>query len=235
MTDALLQIENAVVRHGPVTAVDNVSIELRAGELVALIGPNGAGKSSLLNAIAGTIPLAKGGIRFSGRSVAGLRAWQRARLGIGLCPEGRRVFAGLSVRENLVAGTSGAAIALEPRIAEIFSLFPALAEHATRPAWQLSGGQQQMLAVGRALMRDPRLLLLDEPTLGLAPAVIEEVLAAARRAASGPRAVLLADQSAATASLKADRIYILRGGRIIASGAGGTLPDAALGQVLFAG
>jgi branched-chain amino acid transport system ATP-binding protein len=233
MSGALLQIENAVVRHGPVTAVDDVSIELRAGELVALVGPNGAGKSSLLNAIAGTVPLAKGDIRFSGQSVAGRAAWQRARLGIGLCPEGRRVFPGLSVRENLVAGASGAAIALEPRIAEIFSLFPALAEHAARPAWQLSGGQQQMLAIGRALMRDPQLLLLDEPTLGLAPAVIKEVLAAARRAASGARAVLLADQSAATVSPRADRVYVLRGGRVIASGAGGTLPDPTQG--LFAG
>jgi branched-chain amino acid transport system ATP-binding protein len=218
VTDVLLSLDDAVVRYGPVVAVENVSIEVRAGELVALLGPNGAGKSSLLNAIIGTVPLASGRIHFAGEDVGGDTAWQRARLGIGFCPEGRRIFPGLSVRENLVASASGAAIDLERRIVETLDVFPALAEHAARPAWQLSGGQQQMLAVGRALMRQPRLLLLDEPTLGLAPAIIDEVLAAARRHASGPRAVLLADQNATTVLPKADRAYAMQGGRIVNSG-----------------
>jgi branched-chain amino acid transport system ATP-binding protein len=214
VTEMLLAVDNAVVRYGPVVAVENVSIEIRAGELVALIGPNGAGKSSLLNAIVGAVPLASGRISLAGEDVGGMAAWQRARAGIGFCPEGRRIFPGLSVRENLVAGASGAAIDLEQRIAETLDVFPALAEHAARPAWQLSGGQQQMLAVGRALMRQPRLLVLDEPTLGLAPAIIDEVLAAARAHASGRRAVLLADQNASTIVPKADRAYALHSGRL---------------------
>jgi branched-chain amino acid transport system ATP-binding protein len=233
MTEMLLEIDKVAVRYGPVTAVANVSIEVRAGELVALVGPNGAGKSSLLAAIVGAVRLAAGCVRFAGHDVSGMAAWQRARLGIGFCPEGRRVFPGLTVRENLVAGASGATIDLETRIDEMFGRFPALAEHALRPAWQLSGGQQQMLAVGRALMRSPRLLLLDEPTLGLAPAVIGEVLAAARAHASGPCAVLLADQNAASVWQKADRICVLHGGRIAAAGA--DAPAGALAQTSFTG
>jgi branched-chain amino acid transport system ATP-binding protein len=219
MTHTLLQVDKVSVRYGAVTAIDDVSVEVRAGELVALIGPNGAGKSSLLNAIVGAVRLAAGCVRFAGQDVSNTAAWERARLGIGFCPEGRRIFPGLTVRENLIAGASGAIISLERRIDDMFGRFPALAEHALRPAWQLSGGQQQMLAVGRALMRSPRLLLLDEPTLGLAPAVIAEVLAAARAHASGACAVLLADQNAATVSAIADRTSVLRGGRVAVASA----------------
>jgi branched-chain amino acid transport system ATP-binding protein len=226
---ALLRVENAAVRHGAVLAVDNVSFEVRPGEIVALIGANGAGKSSLMSAIAGTIALNGGDIRLNGHSLVGLAPWRRARLGIGVCPEGRRVFPGLNVRENLIAGGSGAG-GLEARIDEVYALFPALREYAASPAWQLSGGQQQMLAVGRALIRDPLLVLLDEPTLGLAPGLARDVLRAMRRVASKTRAVLIADQNAAMALPAADRAIVLRHGRIAAHGRAADLlraPDLA--------
>jgi branched-chain amino acid transport system ATP-binding protein len=227
--NALLRVENATVRHGAVLAVDGVSFEVRPGEIVALIGANGAGKSSLMSAIAGTTPLNGGDIRLNGRSLAGLAPWRRARLGIGVCPEGRRVFPGLSVRENLIAGGSGAG-RLEARVDDVFTLFPALRENAASPAWQLSGGQQQMLAVGRALIRDPLLMLLDEPTLGLAPGLARDVLRAMRRVAGETRAVLIADQNAALVLPAVDRAVILRHGRIAAHGKAADLlraPDLA--------
>jgi branched-chain amino acid transport system ATP-binding protein len=215
--NALLQIENATVRHGAVLAVDQVSFDVRPGEIVALIGANGAGKSSLMSAIAGTIALSGGDIRLNGRSLAGLAPWRRARLGIGVCPESRRVFPGLSVRENLIAGGSGAG-GVEARIDAVFALFPALRENAASPAWQLSGGQQQMLAVGRALIRDPLLMLLDEPTLGLAPGLARDVLRAMRGVAGETSGVLIADQNAALVLPAVDRAIIMRHGRIAAQG-----------------
>jgi branched-chain amino acid transport system ATP-binding protein len=223
---ALLEIEEAIVRRGAVVAVDRVSLEVQPGEIVALLGPNGAGKSSLVGAVVGAVPLASGRIRFDGREIQTLPPWQRARAGIGLCAEGRHVFAGLSARENLIAGTSGFDGAIAPRIDEVFAMFPALGDNATTPAWQLSGGQQQMLAIGRALMRDPRLVILDEPTLGLAPALVRDVLAMLRRIAAGKRAVLIADQNAAAVLAVADRAFVLQGGRITLRGRAADLRDA---------
>jgi branched-chain amino acid transport system ATP-binding protein len=218
MTAPLLEIEHAVVRHGAVVAVDALSLAVRPGEVVAVIGPNGAGKSSLIGAIIGALPLASGVIRFDGRDLAGLAPWRRARLGIGHCPEGRHVFAGLSVRENLIAGASGLAGDATSRIEEIFQIFPVLRERSATPAWQLSGGQQQMLAIGRALVRDPLLTLLDEPTLGLAPALVRDMLTAVRQIAKGRRAVVMTDQNAAMALSAADRAVVLQRGRIIVQG-----------------
>jgi len=223
MSGALLRIENAVVRHGGVAAIDGVSLDVQAGEVVALIGANGAGKSSLVGALAGMFALEAGAMRFHGRSLAGLPTWRRVRLGIGFALEGRRVFAGLTVRENLIAGAGGETRGLDARLAEIADLFPVLHERANVPAWQLSGGQQQMLAVGRALMRDPQLTVLDEPTLGLSPAAADSVLAAVRRVAQGQRAVLVADQNAAQILRIADRGVVLRHGRVLAAGAGTAL------------
>jgi branched-chain amino acid transport system ATP-binding protein len=213
----LLQVEQALVCHGAVTAVDAVSLDVCAGEVFALVGPNGAGKSSLLGAIIGAVPLARGVVRFDNKVVNAMAPWQRARLGIGFCPEGRRVFAGLSVRENLIAGASGARIEIARRTDEIFTLFPPLRKRAEAPAWQLSGGQQQMLALGRALFRDPRLLLLDEPTLGLAPAIVHDVMDALGAVAAAGRAVLVADQNAVVLS-RANRGLVLSGGRAVAQG-----------------
>jgi branched-chain amino acid transport system ATP-binding protein len=223
---APLEIQDAVVRRGAVMAVDRVSLDVRPGEIVALLGPNGAGKSSLIGAIVGAVPLASGIIRFDGKDLQRFASWRRARLGIGLCAEGRRVFAGLSVRENLIAGASGAAAPIAHRIEEVLQIFPALRAHAATPAWQLSGGQQQMLAIGRALMRDPRLVILDEPTLGLAPTLVRDVLATLRGVATAGRAVLIADQNAAAVLAAADRAFVLQRGRITLQGRAAELRDA---------
>ena len=236
MSEPLLRIEDAVIRFGGVAAVDGVSMEIHPGEVVALIGANGAGKSSLIGALAGIVALSAGMMRFQGGSLAGLPSWQRARLGIGFSLEGKRVFPGLTVRENLVAGASGDAGDLTGRLAEIFALFPVLEARKDAASWQLSGGQQQMLAAGRALMRAPRLAVFDEPTLGLAPAIARDLLAAIRRVAGGSRAVLIADQNAARILPLADRAYVMRRGRIVAAGAGAelinspALADALLGS-----
>lgn len=222
---ARLEIEKAIVRRGTVVAIGGVSLDVQPGEIVALLGPNGAGKSSLVGAVVGAVPLASGRICFEGREIQTLAPWQRARAGIGLCAEGRRVFAGLSVRENLIAGASGVGV-IAPRIDEVFGMFPALGDNAATPAWQLSGGQQQMLAIGRALMRDPRLVILDEPTLGLAPALVRDVLSMLRRIAAEKRAVLIADQNAAAVLSVADRAFVLQGGRIALRGRAADLRDA---------
>jgi branched-chain amino acid transport system ATP-binding protein len=236
MSDPLLQIENAAIRFGGVAAVDGVSMEIHPGELVALIGANGAGKSSLIGALAGVVALSAGMMRFQGGSLAGLPSWRRARLGIGFSLEGRRVFPGLTVRENLVAGASGDAGDLTGRLTEIFALFPVLEARKDAAAWQLSGGQQQMLAAGRALMRAPRLAVFDEPTLGLAPATAHDLLTAIRRVAGGSRGVLIADQNAARILPLADRAYVMSRGRITAAGAGAELMNSpALADALLGG
>ena len=223
---ALLEIQDAIVHRGAVMAVDRVSLDVQPGEVVALLGPNGAGKSSLIGAMIGAVPLTSGVIRFDGQDLQRVAPWRRARLGIGLCAEGRRVFAGLSVRENLIAGASGSAAPIAQQIDDVMQIFPALREHASTPAWQLSGGQQQMLAIGRALMRDPRLVILDEPTLGLAPALVRDVLATLRSIAAGGCAVLIADQNAAAVLAAADRAVVLQGGQLKLQGGAAELRDA---------
>lgn len=215
---ALLDMRDLVVRHGAAIAVDHASMEVHAGEVVALVGANGAGKTSLLNAIAGIAGRAVGTILLSGEPLTGLPAWARARRGVGVSPEGRRIFPGLDVRENLIVGAGRDAHATDRLMAEVFDLFPSLRERSNTQGWQLSGGQQQMLAIGRAIMRQPRLLLLDEPTLGLAPNLVGEVLRTARQIASADRAVLIADQNAAALLQIADRAYAMQSGRIVAQG-----------------
>lgn len=218
---ALLDIANLVVGHGPVTALHGVSLTLQAGEIVALVGANGAGKSTLLRALMGLVPVTSGEIAFDGAPLTG-PSWARARRGLGYCPEGRRVFPGLTVEENLgVAAAPGASAD------GIYRLFPPLAKRRDAPGWQLSGGEQQMLAVGRALMARPKLLLLDEPSLGLSPLLTDELLARLRAIANDGVAVLLGEQNATAALEVADRAYVLRLGRIADQGAAG---DAGLRQ-----
>lgn len=214
---AMLAVDQLVVRYGQVMALDRVSLEVGEGEIVALVGANGAGKSTMIRAIVGQIEPEAGTVRFLGHPLNGLAPWQRARRGIGLSPEGRRIFPGLTVRENLeVAAEHGAEIGR--RIAEIFALFPALSEREAALGWQLSGGQQQMLAIGRALISNPRLLLLDEPSLGLAPHAVRDLYSTIRTAAAAGRGVLIADQNAAAACEIADRAYVLQTGQIVAHG-----------------
>ena len=201
----------------PGAALESASLAVAAGEVVALLGANGAGKSTLLRTIMGLEP-ACGAVRLGGEEIGTLSASRRARRGIGYVPEGRRLFPGMSVRDTLLVGSRRGTAAAEQRMSAVLELFPMLAERLATPAWQLSGGQQQMLAIGRALMGEPRLLLLDEPSLGLAPVVVDELMLRLRGIAAGGTAVLLAEQSVARALEIADRVYALAMGRVVAEG-----------------
>ena len=191
----LLRVERLQVRYDAVTALRDITVTVGANEAVALVGANGAGKSTLFKSIMGFLKPSAGGISFAGRSLARLRPDARARLGLGYCPEGRRVFPGLTVRENLEVAVTGPASSRPALIDYAYELFPALAERPGALGWQLSGGQQQMLAIARALMGRPRLLLLDEPSLGLAPKLVDEVLKRVRTIVASGTSVLLAEQN----------------------------------------
>ncbi|WP_158923849.1 ABC transporter ATP-binding protein [Acidisphaera sp. S103] len=214
----LLSIEALEVRYGAVPALRGVSVTVGAGEAVALLGANGAGKSTLMKAVIGLVRPAAGRILFDGRPLEGLRADRRARMGVGYCPEGRRVFAGMTVRENLLVACWGGGRQRAQRIDAMFAMFPALAARQGVLAWQLSGGQQQMLAIGRSLMDAPRLLLLDEPSLGLSPLLTDEVLGRIPAIVAGGTAVLLAEQNAAKALGVCSRGVVLKLGQVAAEG-----------------
>jgi len=215
VTAPLLAIEGLAVDLAGRPALRDVVLAVAPGEAVGFIGPNGAGKSTLLKAVMGLVP-ARGTIRFEGAELGQLAPERRAALGIGYAPEGRRVFRGLTVAENLdVAGAAGAAERAR-RTEAALNLFPALRPHLNRRAWQLSGGQQQMLAIARALVAGPKLLLLDEPSLGLAPIVLEELTPALARIAAGGTALLIAEQNAARLRGVAGRVVEISRGRLSA-------------------
>lgn len=215
-----LQIEDLRVARGGTTVLDDIAFGIAPGEILALLGVNGAGKSSLIRAIAGLDPSA-GRILLDDSDIASLPPEARHHRGIGLVPEGRRVFPGMTVRENLEIAAPGNRAARRERLAEVFALFPDLATKSGEAAWRLSGGQQQMLALGRALAGRPCLLLMDEPSLGLAPRLIETLLDEVRRIAAEGVAVLLAEQNAPAALAIADSAIVLRGGRIADRGPAG--------------
>ncbi len=197
---------------------EGVSLQVRSGEIVALLGANGAGKTTLMRAIMGFAAPMAGEIRLDGRPIVRLPAHARSRLGLGYCPEGRQVFPQMTVCENLEVAARRPGLAAAARLAGIHALFPVLAERQAMLAGQLSGGEQQMLAIGRALMTEPSLLLLDEPSLGLSPRFTGQVFARLREIAAGGVAILLAEQNAAKALAVADRAYLLRLGRVVRSG-----------------
>jgi len=198
--------------------VQGVTLSLGAGEAAALLGANGAGKSTLMKAVIGLVRPRAGRILLDGQDITKLPPQRRARLGIGYCPEGRRTFPGLTVRENLLVACWGNAAAQRKRVDYAFSLFPALAEKQAILAWSLSGGQQQMLAIGRSLMNAPRLLLLDEPSLGLSPRLTDEVLDRIPTIVTEGISVLLAEQNAARALEVCATAWVLRTGRILRHG-----------------
>ena len=222
---ALLNIDGLSVAYGQVSALRDVSISINAGEAVALVGANGAGKSTLFKSIVGFLRPTSGRLQFLGRDMAGVSPERRARLGLGYAPEGRRVFPGMTVRENLEVAVFASKGEREQRLQRAFALFPQLAERHAQLAWQLSGGQQQMLAIGRALMGRPRLLLLDEPSLGLSPKLADEVLAAVRVIIQDGTAVLLAEQNVRKALTYCERAYVLEIGKVVLSGATSALRD----------
>jgi len=221
----LLEIRGLTARYGEIVALRDVSIQVDAGEAVVLLGANGAGKSTLMKAVIGMVPAAAGEIVFGARPLARVSTVDRARLGLGYSPEGRRVFPGMTVRENLEVASRGSRKSRETALAGVFDIFPALAVKSGALGWQLSGGQQQMLAIGRALMTEPRLLLLDEPSLGLSPILVNEVLERVRTIVGRGTAVLLAEQNVGKALSVADRAYVLQLGRIVEAGAAKDLRD----------
>lgn len=213
---ALLAVRDLEIRYGRVTAVQEVSVDVEAGAVLAVLGRNGAGKSSLLQAIAGSVRPYRGRILWKGRDITRLPAERRVGLGIALVPEGRRIFPHLTVKENLrLGGFHLHNAAFESTLEHVFDLFPILAERAHTLAARLSGGQQQMLAIGRALMARPQLLLLDEPSLGLAPLVIDEVYAQLQALRDEGITLILVEQHVQRALRFADEALVLNLGRIV--------------------
>jgi branched-chain amino acid transport system ATP-binding protein len=215
----VLSIENVKSAYGRIEALHGVTLHVEAGEIVTLIGANGAGKTTLLHAISGVQPITAGTIRFEGNPIEQRPAHVRVAFGISQVPEGRQLFEPLSVKDNLRLGAwSCQSDDLEPALARVRTMFPMLKEFWERPAGTLSGGQQQMLAIGRALMAKPRLLLLDEPSMGLAPNLVDQVLAVIRALKEDQLTILLVEQNARAALAIADRAYVLETGRITLSG-----------------
>jgi branched-chain amino acid transport system ATP-binding protein len=234
----LLEVRDLEAGYGPIRALDRVSLDVGDGELVALIGANGAGKTTLLMAISGVVPPRGGSLRFAGGGLGGLRPHEVMRLGVGHAPEGRRIFPRLTVRENLELGgfTQTDRGRLKRDIDEACGLFPVLGERMDQLGGTLSGGEQQMLAIARALVGHPRLLLLDEPSLGLAPLIVARVFEVIASLSARGIAVLLVEQNARAALKLANRGYVLETGRITLTGSGAELAadrrvrDAYLGE-----
>jgi branched-chain amino acid transport system ATP-binding protein len=232
----LLAVDALSCRYGRVTALHGVDLCVREGELVALVGAHGAGNTTLLRALSGVLPVRGGSIRFAGSDITRTPAARRVRLGLVQVPEGRQVFGPLSVEDNLRLGAFvHPAREVHGHLAEIHALFPALAERRRQPAATLSGGQQQMLAIGRALMARPRMLLLDEPSMGLAPRLVADIFAAIERLRAAATTILLADQNAAMALRIADRAYVLEAGRVALCGTGRELCDDPRVRVSYLG
>lgn len=219
---ALLEIHDVSASYGLIEALHGFSLQVGEGEAVALIGANGAGKSTLMKCIMGLLPCKQGRIDFDGQRLSGEAVQKRPLLGIGYSPEGRRVFPGLTVDENLLVASidrdGGRA-----RAKEIYRIFPALEEKTDAMGWSLSGGQQQMLSIGRALMLRPRLLLLDEPSLGLSPILTNEVLDRVRDITQGGTSVLLAEQNVHKALAVSNRAYVIKLGRLVREAPSATL------------
>ncbi len=217
---ALLSVAGLGVRYGAILAVRDVGLTVDAGEIVALLGANGAGKTTTLSAIVGLVPANAGTVTFDGRAMGGLGTELIVRAGMTLVPEGRRVFPSLSVDENLTLGAAsrGDRAATASARQEMFELFPILAERRGQLAGTLSGGQQQQLAIARALMSGPRLLLLDEPSLGLAPQVVDDIFDLIARLRESGLTILLVEQNVAMALDVADRAYVLASGEIVMEG-----------------
>jgi len=217
----MLEVRSIRVSYGAAPAIVDASLDVAAGDLVVVVGPNGAGKTTLINALAGLHPIDSGSLRMAGRDLSRLSAHRYCDEGIALVPEGRRLFTGLSVKENLELGSyrSSARALRAESMSEVCAIFPVLQERLDAPAGALSGGQQQMLAIARALMARPRLLLLDEPSLGLAPAIVLEMFRVIREINARGVAVLLVEQNVASALEIARRAYVLEEGRIVTQGA----------------
>jgi branched-chain amino acid transport system ATP-binding protein len=213
----LLEVSNIAVYYGKIAALKDVSLTVDAGEIVALIGANGAGKSTTLKTISGLRPLGAGRISFDGRDISRMPGHKRVMIGIGQAPEGRGIFPGMTVQENLLMGAYARRGGGQAELAEVYELFPRLAERKSQAGGTMSGGEQQMLAIGRALMAKPKVLLLDEPSMGLAPMLVNQIFSIISEINRRGTTVLLVEQNAQHALQLADRAYVLETGRVVKS------------------
>ena len=219
---ALLKVKDLQVSYGGINAVKGIDLHVDQGELVALIGANGAGKSSSLKAIAGLLTPSAGEIHFANQETRKLPAYELVRLGLGMVPEGRGVFKRMTILENLQMGAylKSDAKEIERKLEEVYSYFPRLKERLSQLAGTLSGGEQQMVAMGRAMMAEPKLLLLDEPSMGLSPIMVETIFDVVRSLSANGMTILLVEQNARLALQMADRAYVMESGLITLSGSG---------------
>ena len=223
MSEAMLSVKELSVSYGSIHAVKNISFEVREGEIVTLIGANGAGKSTTLNAIARLLP-ASGEILFHGSSLMHVPGHSVVKKGLAMVPEGRRIFLRMSVEENLEMGAYiSSRTEVKEQMEDVFRRFPRLLERREQTAGTLSGGEQQMLAMGRALMSKPKLLMMDEPSMGLAPILVEQIFGIIRELNAAGTTILLVEQNAQAALSVADRAYVMETGRIVMSGAANEL------------
>lgn len=232
MSAALLSTRRLEARYGDFQALFGIDLEVPEGEVVAIIGANGAGKSTLLKTIAGLLRAPRDAVRFAGESIGGLRPGEIARRGIALVPEGRRLFASLSVEENLRMGSQCGRRG-PWNLQTVYQLFPMLREKRTAPAMSLSGGQQQMAAIGRALMANPRLLMCDEISLGLAPIVVKEIYDALPAIIAGGLTAVIVEQDVGLARQVSDRLYCLQEGRVTLNGASEDLSREDISRAYF--
>ncbi len=220
----ILKIENLTVHYGYINALSGVSLDVKKGEIITLIGSNGAGKTTTLMSVSNLVPKTSGKVYFKGEDISSKAPDKIVKLGIAHVPEGRKIFPRLTVYENLIAGTIGNISCNKSRINELveecFSLFPILRERKNQAGGSLSGGEQQMLAIARGLMLDPELIMLDEPSLGLAPIIIEDIFELIMKIRDSGKTVLLIEQNAAIALSIADRAYVMETGKIMLSGTG---------------
>jgi branched-chain amino acid transport system ATP-binding protein len=224
----LLEIRDLHVHYGKIEAIGGISLTVDEGEIVTLIGANGAGKTTTLKTISGLRRPSAGTIEFAGRDVTGVAGHQRVRLGLSQAPEGRGIFPGMTVLENLEMGAyarSRRSKESRSQLQDVLALFPRLAERRKQQGGTLSGGEQQMLAIGRALMAQPKLLLLDEPSMGLAPLIVSQIFSILREINESGTTILLVEQNAVQALGLSDRAYVLETGRIVASGPAAQLLD----------
>jgi branched-chain amino acid transport system ATP-binding protein len=224
MSETLLKLEHLEVSYGPVRALKNVSLEVKAGEVVALLGANGAGKSTTLRAISGLVRARAGNITYANQAISRSNPTQIVALGVSHCPEGRRVFPGMTVLENLRLGASQRGKEnIQTDLERMFEMFPILFERKAQTAGTLSGGEQQMLALTRALMNRPKMLLLDEPSLGIAPLIVRQIFATLADLKKTGTTILLVEQNVNIALALADRAYVLRTGEIVLEGSASEL------------
>ncbi|GAB2987253.1 ABC transporter ATP-binding protein [Actinosynnema sp. NPDC050801] len=221
----LLEIKDIHVHYGKIAAIKGISLQVEDGEIVSLIGANGAGKTTTLKTISGLRPLTSGQVLFNGEDISKMPGHKRVMAGIGQSPEGRGVFPGMTVQENLLMGAYTRKDALDADLAEVYELFPRLAERKNQFGGTMSGGEQQMIAIGRALMTKPKVLLLDEPSMGLAPMLIAQIFEIIKEINKRGTTVLLVEQNAQQALKLSHRAYVLETGRVVKSAPGPELLD----------